>query len=158
MFIFTDENGFTVTMAFKKGAFNQKPSHVLVLCRKEQAWLLTKHKERGLECPGGKIEPDETLEAAARREAAEETGAVVDGLHFIGEYYVHDPETPFLKAVFFARVTDIEKKETYFETNGPFLETKDLLEARFEDSYSFLMKDDMIALALSEVKRKGLVE
>ncbi|WP_083256201.1 RNA deprotection pyrophosphohydrolase [Domibacillus iocasae] len=157
MHFFTDENGYTVTMTFEKGAFGQKPSHVLVLCRKEQAWLLTKHKVRGLECPGGKIEPGEALEAAARREVAEETGAVVSGLHFIGEYYVHVPEMPFLKAVFFAQVTDIEKKDDYLETDGPYIEIEDLLHVRFRDNYSFLMKDDMIALALSEVKRKGLV-
>lgn len=153
---FMDQNDYPVTMAFTREAFGEAPSHVLVLCQKGQSWLLTKHKVRGLECPGGKREPGETLEEAARREVAEETGAVVSQLHFIGEYYVHAPEQPFLKAVFFAHVTDIKKKEDYLETDGPYVESRDLLEARFDDHYSFLMKDEMLALALSEVKRKGL--
>lgn len=157
MYTFTDKNGYTVSMSFKQNALGRKPSHVLVLCRKNEAWLLTKHKNRGIECPGGKIEPGESIEAAARREVSEETGAAVSDLHYIGEYYVHDPVSPFLKAVFFAHVKDIEKKEDYLETNGPFLELEDLQTVRFRDHYSFLMKDDMISLALAEVKRRGFV-
>ncbi|MEM1502448.1 nucleoside triphosphatase YtkD [Domibacillus sp. 8LH] len=157
MHSFTDQNNYPVTMVFTRGAFGRVPSHVLVLCRFEHSWLLTKHKVRGLECPGGKREPGETLEAAAHREVAEETGAAISGLHFIGEYYVHAPEQPFLKAVFFAHVTDIKKKQDYLETDGPYIEKDDLLEARFGAHYSFLMKDEMIPLALSEVRRKGLV-
>jgi 8-oxo-dGTP diphosphatase len=157
LYRFTDQNNYPVTMAFERGAFGQTPSHVLVLCRGEHFWLLTKHKVRGLECPGGKKEPNETLEEAAHREVEEETGAVISGLHFIGEYYVQAPEQPFLKAVFFAHVTDIKKKRDYLETEGPYFEEHDLLKARFSDHYSFLMKDEMIALALSEAGRKGLV-
>ena len=40
----------------------------LVICRFFDQWLLTRHKERGWEFPGGKREPGETLEVAAFRE------------------------------------------------------------------------------------------
>lgn len=155
--MFTDQYGCKVEMSFERGRLGEAPAHVLVLCRSEDAWLLTKHRERGLECPGGKKEPGETLEEAARREVAEETGARVSKLHFIGEYCVHVSEKPFVKAVFFARVVDIEKKDDYLETEGPYCEKGNLLQTRFQDHYSFLMKDDMIAHALNEVKRKGFI-
>lgn len=154
---FIDKNGFTVKISFKQKAFGEVPGHVLVLCRDQESWLLTKHRERGLECPGGKKEPGETIEEAARREVAEETGAIVSSLHFICEYCVNVPGKPFVKAVFFARVEDIEKKDDYLETEGPYCETGDLLRVRFKEQYSFLMKDDMIAYVISEVKRKGFI-
>ncbi|MGG3450703.1 MULTISPECIES: RNA deprotection pyrophosphohydrolase [Bacillaceae] len=157
MHTFIDKNGFSVNMTFERGAFRESPTHVFVICRYMEGWLLTKHRKRGLEFPGGKKEQDETLEEAARREIWEETGAHVAELHFIGEYCVHVPEKPFLKAVFFARVTDIEKKEDYLETDGPYNETGDLLHVRFQESYSFLMKDDVIACSFHELERKGLL-
>ena len=48
---------------------------MFVICRFYQQWLLTKHKIRGWEFPGGKKEEGETLEEAAIREVEEETGA-----------------------------------------------------------------------------------
>ncbi|OMP67401.1 RNA deprotection pyrophosphohydrolase [Domibacillus epiphyticus] len=157
MHTFTDQNGYTVQISLEKGAFQETPSHVFIICRCEEGWLLTKHRKRGLEFPGGKMEEDETLEEAARREIWEETGAAVSDLHFIGEYCVHDPDQPFLKTVFFARVTDIEKKVDYFETDGPYIEKNNILHVRFQDSYSFLMKDDVIACSFEKLKRSGFL-
>ncbi|OLN21662.1 nucleoside triphosphatase YtkD [Domibacillus antri] len=157
MHTFIDKNGFNVQLSLEPGAFHDSPTHVFIICRCEEGWLLTKHRTRGLEFPGGKMEEDETLEEAARREIWEETGAFVDHLHFIGEYCVQDPEKPFLKAVFFARVTDIEKKGDYLETDGPYIEKNNILRARFQDSYSFLMKDDVIACSFEKLKRSGLI-
>lgn len=157
MHTFMDKNGFSVNMTFERGAFRESPTHVFVICRYREGWLLTKHRKRGLEFPGGKKEKEETLEEAARREIWEETGARVAELHFIGEYCVRDPKKTFLKAVFFAYITDIEKKEDYLETDGPYNETGDLLHMRFQDSYSFLMKDDVIACSFRELERKGFL-
>lgn len=49
----------------------------VVLARSGGKWVLCKHRERStLEVPGGHREPGEDIEAAARRELHEETGAV----------------------------------------------------------------------------------
>lgn len=157
MHTFIDKNGYYVEMSFEQGTFGKRPEHVLVICRDQNAWLLTKHRHRGVECPGGKKEPGETIEEAAKREVAEETGAVVSALYFIGEYCVYVPEKPFVKAVFFAHIKAIEKKKNYLETDGPYYETGDLSRVRFQEGYSFLMKDKMISYALNEVRRKGLI-
>lgn len=157
MHTFADQNGYTVKMELMKNAFGQQPSHVFILCRYGHVWVLTKHKERGIECPGGKVEPGETLEEAACREAYEETGARLGKLHFIGEYKVEDPVRPFSKAVFFSEARCLDETKKYFETDGPYLEPGDLLAARFQEEYSFLMKDDVIDIAVKEVRRRGLL-
>ncbi len=148
---FIDDNGGRVTVSFQKDSFVKKASHVLVICRFYDQWLLTKHKERGWEFPGGKKEENETLEEAARREVEEETGAHLTSLQYIGEYEVHTGEDSFVKAIFYAEVAYLESKEDYFETNGPVLVGGDLLSLRFQDSYSFIMKDKIIELALGKI-------
>ena len=54
---------------------------------KEQAILLVKHTyQRHWYLPGGSIRKGETVEEAARREAAEELGAELGNLNLIGVY------------------------------------------------------------------------
>ena len=48
----------------------------VILARSGGKWVLCKHRERStLEIPGGHREPGEDIDAAARRELHEETGA-----------------------------------------------------------------------------------
>ncbi|WP_338750817.1 RNA deprotection pyrophosphohydrolase [Bacillus sp. FJAT-52991] len=148
MFEFTDQNGCQVTLAFQSGSFSLSPQHVLVFCQYNGQWLLTQHPIRGLECPGGKVELGETLEEAAKREVYEETGGVVDQMTFVGEYYVHHHEKPFVKAIFFAQIGYIEKKEDYMETDGPVLFDQDLRQERMNSEFSFLMKDEVVERTL----------
>lgn len=147
---FIDEQGGRVTVSFQKDSFAQKACHVLVICRFYDQWLLTKHKERGWEFPGGKKEGNETLEEAAKREVEEETGARLKSLQYIGEYEVDSGEKSFVKAIFYAEAENLLPKEDYFETNGPVLIGGDILTLRFQDSYSFIMKDKVIELALEK--------
>ena len=59
-------------------------------CRFQGQWVLTRNRKRGLEFPGGKREQGETIEEAAVREVYEETGGIVCGLKFLGQYKVYD--------------------------------------------------------------------
>lgn len=158
MKIFQDKHGNRVTFSFEKNKFSDRPEHVLALCRYQGKWLFTKHKKRGLEFPGGKVEKGETLEQAAKREVYEETGGVVDKLHYIGEYAVTGKKIFFVKAVFFCEVKSIEKQEHYYETEGPVLFQGDnLLKERFKPQFSFIMQDEVMKECLLYIEKKYFI-
>jgi 8-oxo-dGTP diphosphatase len=154
---FIDKNGCAVQLSFQKNSFKKKSGHVLVICRYHDSWLLTKHKERGWEFPGGKIEPGETPEQAARREVYEETGAYLESLIPIGEYKVFRESDSFVKTIFYGRVSEIVSKDDYLETAGPVLETGDLLRERFTDQYSYIMQDDVIEYSVKHLMKLGYI-
>ena len=56
---FRDYYNNEVHLSFKDHPFSEQPKHVLIICRYQGKWLLTRHKERGLEFPGGKVEEGE---------------------------------------------------------------------------------------------------
>lgn len=153
MIEFKDTKGAQVRLSFSKGDFSIQPRHVLVLCEYEEQWLLTKHRLRGLEFPGGKVEEGEALEEAAKREVLEETGAVLNKLTFIGEYEVKDGDDSFVKAIFHGEVERIQTNSHYFETEGPRLVGKELIEKRFGEEYSFIMKDDVVGEAIHHIEK-----
>lgn len=155
MEIFKDANGGTVRLVFDRNAFEKQPEHVLVICRKGEKWLLTNHKKRGLEFPGGKVEQGESLEEAARREVLEETGATIQNLKFIGEYEVTIQGKTFVKAIYLGNVAEIEKKANYYETAGPVLIEGNLLELRWGEQYSFIMKDNVVEQTLKRILEIG---
>ncbi len=57
MFTFIDENGCEVKLSFKEGQFTIAPKHVLVMVNYQGKWLCAINKKRGVEFPGGKVEP-----------------------------------------------------------------------------------------------------
>ena len=148
---FTDERGYKVD--FSHEAMFGEPGHVLVLCRFKEQWVLTRHKKRGLEFPGGKRERKETAEEAAKREVYEETGGRTGSLEFIGQYRVWDPSGTIIKSIYFARLDALEPLEDYMETAGPSLldELPSDLPARKE--FSFIMKDQIVPLSLKRLKQ-----
>lgn len=149
---FIDANGGVVKFSFNSHAFNKQPEHVLVICKKGKGWLLTNHKKRGLEFPGGKHEKGETLEEAARREVLEETGATLKQLELIGEYEVSLNEKTFVKAIFYGEVEEIGENLHYYETEGPVLIEGNILDLRWGDEYSFIMKDEVVERSILRIE------
>jgi 8-oxo-dGTP diphosphatase len=149
---FKDINGADITLSFQENAFGSEPNHVLIICKYEEKWVLTDHKNRGWEFPGGKREKGETLEQAANREVMEETGGKIETLHFIGEYEVRDGQGSFRKRIYFAELKELLTQQSYFETNGPIFVEGDLLSEVSKNHYSFIMKDEVIRLSLEYIK------
>ncbi|WP_042354707.1 RNA deprotection pyrophosphohydrolase [Bacillus rubiinfantis] len=154
MITFFDQHGNKVELVFSKHYCSDEAQHVFVICQFGDKWLLTNHKLRGLEFPGGKREPGETLEEAARREVYEETGAIITELQHIAHYRVFDEGGTFVKAVFWGKADSLETTTSYFETNGPVLIEGNLLQKRFGDDYSFIMKDKVVAECLGYLQDK----
>lgn len=149
MFNFIDENGFNVELRFDQGPFKIEPRHVLVLVRYKDKWLCTINKKRGVEFPGGKVEPGETLVQAAIRETYEETAVHIADLKWFAYYVVYD-QVPFCKAVFTGKVERIDPFIEEHETLGmTWLSTEELIN---HPKLSFFMKDEGMKKMLQEVK------
>lgn len=151
---FLDRYGNTVELSFLQNVFEEKAKHVFVICQYQDAWLLTKHKIRGLEFPGGKTEEGETLEDAARREVFEETGATINEIKQIAQYRVHGENGSFVKAVFWGKIKNINDTNNYYETEGPVMIQDDLLQVRFGKEYSFIMKDQVVEECIKYIKNE----
>jgi 8-oxo-dGTP diphosphatase len=150
---FLDQLGNKIELSFSSKAFEQDAKHVLVICNYLDGWLLTKHSVRGLEFPGGKAEPGESLKEAAIREVYEETGATLEKLSQIAEYRVSGEKNTFVKAVFWGKIKTVDKKNNYYETNGPAFIKGDLSHLRFGEEYSFIMKDEVVSECLKYINK-----
>jgi len=149
MFTFIDENGCKCELSFEKGPFEMVPNHVLVFVYNDGKWLCTINKKRGVEFPGGKVEPGETLVEAAIREVYEETAVKISDLQWFAHYVVHD-SPPFCKAVFTGKVERIDEFVEEHETLGMTWLTEEELENY--PNLSFYMKDDGMKKMLQEVR------
>lgn len=150
-YTFLDYYKNKVTLSFEKEPYSPYPKHVWVICRYNDDWLLTKHRTRGLEFPGGKVEAGETAREAAVREVLEETGGIVQDLAYIGQYYVHGKREHIIKSVYFATIARLEKQPTYFETDGPQLIKAVPNNVKIRPDYSFMMKDDVLPRSLQYI-------
>ena len=56
MYTFYDLNGHEVRLTFADQPPIKDAKHVLIICLYNNQWVLTKHKKRGYEFPGGKVE------------------------------------------------------------------------------------------------------
>lgn len=136
----------------------QKPvipqaGHVLVFAITEEGKIiLTKHKNRGWEIPGGKVEPGESPLEAAQRELMEEAGVKVKDLTFIGQYIVDQGKNAprIIKNVYQGTVTEIGEIPEGFETEccGCFsLELQP-----FSKEFSPLLQDHVFPLCVRHLK------
>ncbi|GMB09875.1 8-oxo-dGTP diphosphatase [Thermolongibacillus altinsuensis] len=157
MLTFYDYYGNRVRLSFTKNAFSSEPKHVFVICRYRNGWLLTEHRERGLEFPGGKMEEGETPEEAAIREVREETGGIVRELMYLGQYEVMGKTETIIKNIYVAYVDELIQQPSYFETNGPVYIEQLPQNIRSDDRFSFIMKDDVLTYSLLEMKKRSFV-
>ena len=151
MFRFRDFYKNEVQLSFRNHPFSKNPRHVWVICRYDNKWLLTKHKDRGLEFPGGKVEKGESPKEAALREVMEETGGVIKKIQYIGQYYVAGKAGHVVKNVYYAEVEKLEVQDTYYETEGPVLLEKIPSNVKHDNKYSFIMKDDVLTHCLEKL-------
>ena len=156
MFTFTDYYNNQVKLSFEDHPFSKDPKHVWVICRYKDKWLLTKHKERGMEFPGGKVEVGETAEQAAIREVGEETGGIVASIRYIGQYFVDGKRQQVVKNVYYALIEKLIVKDSYLETEGPHLLRKLPNNVKYLEVYSFLMKDDVLKHTLRHIEENKL--
>lgn len=152
-YIFKDYYQNEVKLSFQEQPFSKTPKHVWIICKYKDQWLLTEHRSRGLEFPGGKVEEGETAEEAAIREVMEETGGVVKKLYYIAQYFVTGRSGTIIKNVYYAPIETLKEQPTYYETNGPVLLNEIPENIKEKNRFSFMMKDDVLSRCLRHVKK-----
>lgn len=152
-YIFKDYYQNEVKLSFREQPFSKTPKHVWVICSYHNQWLLTKHRTRGLEFPGGKVESGESAAEAAVREVMEETGGVVKDLYYIAQYFVSGKSGTIIKNVYYAPIESLQKQDTYYETYGPVLLEAIPQNVKEEKRFSFMMKDEVLSRCLAYIKQ-----
>ncbi|KEZ49732.1 MULTISPECIES: RNA deprotection pyrophosphohydrolase [Metabacillus] len=151
MFRFKDYYHNEVHLSFEEHPFSEKPKHVWVICRYGNRWLLTIHRDRGYEFPGGKVEKGENPSDAALREVKEETGASVSKLHYVGQYKVLGKEKTIIKNIYYAEIDEIIPQADYLETEGPILFETLPTDIGRNRRFSFIMKDDVLLKSMERI-------
>ncbi|MBN6186679.1 NUDIX domain-containing protein [Aneurinibacillus sp. BA2021] len=146
---FYDQSGQFISLTFERKQFLPDAKHVLVWAYAEpggEEIVLTRHKKRGWEIPGGKVEPGETPEAAARRELFEETGTEIGDLDWIAQYIIDaDPDKEkIVKNVYTGVIQQWKELPVGFETAERALFP--LATLPLEKDMSPFMQDDVFPL------------
>ncbi|MGG6310742.1 NUDIX hydrolase [Paenibacillus macerans] len=86
-----------------------KLKYAVILAKYNDQWVYVKHKERQTwEIPGGRREANESIEATARIELFEETGALTFNLSPLSVYSVkRDRDDESYGALFYAEVLEL---------------------------------------------------
>lgn len=151
---FYDYYNNKIQLSFEDQPFDQNPKHVFVICRYKKKWLLTRHRNRGLEFPGGKVERNETPKQAAIREVLEETGGEIEKINYLGQYFVSGKKEQLAKNIYFAQINILKEKKCYYETEGPVLLEFLPNNIKSNEAYSFIMKDDVLTYSLDYIKNR----
>ncbi len=117
--------------------------HVLVLPFYQDRLIFTRHRIRGIELPGGKVEAEETPLAAAVREVYEEIGASLTEIKQIGQYIVDLPNGRMVKSIYLATIYELLPIQFETDTEGPIW--YDQLPTYVQDNpeFSVYMKDEV---------------
>ncbi|MCE4957973.1 NUDIX domain-containing protein [Macrococcoides caseolyticum] len=144
---FTDLEQNEVVLNLEKNIPDAR--HVLMITTYQGQYVLTKHKIRGYEFPGGKVEPNETTIEGMHRELMEETGGIAKAYRYIGAYTVWR-EIPFEKDVFQVEIENLLPQAHYLETEGPVC--VDTLDEIKDELKSNLLKDPCILYLVDLLK------
>lgn len=98
----------TVTFHKKQDIDDHLLKFAVIAARYQNQWVFCRHKARDTwEIPGGHREAGEAIEATARRELQEETGAVQAQLQYIATYGVTQDGVTTYGALFLAQITEL---------------------------------------------------
>ncbi|WP_432774395.1 NUDIX domain-containing protein [Brevibacillus gelatini] len=146
MYAFSDDFGLPVQLTFDPDEYRLYPAdHVLILPFYEGKLLFTRHRSRGVELPGGKIEPGESSLAAAVREVYEETGAVLEGIERIGQYTLADDQR---KDIYIAKVLAYAATPSGTDVTETVLFDTIPRNIKDDGRFSRILRDDVYPLTL----------
>ncbi|WP_312114059.1 NUDIX domain-containing protein [Brevibacillus reuszeri] len=151
MYAFIDDFGLPVTLTFDAAEYREHAArHVLIFAFWRGKLLFTRHRTRGIELPGGKVEPGESSLAAAVREVHEETGAILDGLERIGQYTI---ATDMRKDIYVAKALDFNPHPSGNDVDGALFFEEIPCTVKGDPSFSRLLYDDIYPLSLEQALR-----
>ncbi|WP_139489923.1 NUDIX domain-containing protein [Brevibacillus dissolubilis] len=169
MHTFYDNLGNPMTLTFDPAIYTERVAkHVLVFAFWDGKLLFTLHTKRGIELPGGKVEPGETSMAAAVRETYEETGCTLSSIEKIGQYTVEMVKTPdgaenhgnlIVKDIFLAHV-EKQEREMIGGTVGGLVLLEQIPspdEVRNNTEFSPFLYDEVYPLTLRYLEERGLL-
>ncbi|WP_158217635.1 NUDIX domain-containing protein [Lottiidibacillus patelloidae] len=150
---FTDHSGYKVNITFNSAVFSE-PSDVLIFPLYNEGIILTNHKERGIELPGGKIKNNESAIDAAVREVYEECGASLSSIQLIGQYSIPDfNASGLVKSIFVAKVSELNAIKQTTDTYGPVIfETLPTTADLMREDFSPYIKDEVYPLTINHIR------
>jgi len=156
MHAFYDDFGLLVELTFDPCEYSQHEArHVLILPFWRGKLLFTRHRTRGIELPGGKIEPGESSLAAAVREVYEETGAVLEGIERIGQYTI---DHSMRKDIYVARVLKYALIPSGSDVAATVVFDNIPTDLKGNPQFSRLLYDDVYPLALARARTHRLAQ
>lgn len=151
MYVFSDDFGLPVQLTFDPDEYRSHPAgHVLIVPFYQGKLLFTRHRSRGVELPGGKVEPGESSLAAAVREVYEETGAVLEGIERIGQYTLSGGQR---KDIYIAKVLTYEKKPPGADVQETVMFADIPRDIKNDEQFSRILRDDVYPLTLERALR-----
>lgn len=124
--------------------------HVLIFPNYNHRLLMVHHQTRGWELPGGKVEKGEHPMAAAVREVYEESGAVLKGLQWIGQYSLRSKRYQLTKNIYYGEVLRLDPLPKGFETDQIRLFEKPPYPVNGEQ-FSYILQDRVYPLSLQYI-------
>lgn len=154
-FSFLDLSGHQIDLTFDPAKFSPHPQDILVFGFYQNYLVMTKHKTRGLELPGGKINQEEYPLQAVLRETWEETGGIINSVQQIGEYIIRAYQgKDRIKAIYYGIITNFTKLPEGFETNG--FDLLSLPVNTQQPGFSPLVRDDVFDLTINYLELLNL--
>ncbi|WP_126426049.1 NUDIX domain-containing protein [Brevibacillus marinus] len=155
MYFFEDDFGRPVSLTFDAAMYRKRPAqHVLIFPFYEGKLVFTIHTIRGIELPGGKIEPGETSLAAAVRETYEETGCSLAAIEKIGQYVV---DHTLVKDIYVARVEAKVAEMRGGTVGGTVIFAAIPEDVKGNPRFSRFLYDDVYPLTLAYLRSRKLI-